>query len=162
MVDAALTRARLWDVVAQFSPDELTRREAGGWTVLDVLEHLGRIEQGVARGMQHALSAAAHGSIPVHNLRRVVDRSIKIDAPERLRPTGVVHTLADARAFLEQADEQLRAVIASVSDPALWDTQGFEHPVFGLVRCGQWVDFVAYHEVRHILQLEEMYAAFRG
>jgi hypothetical protein len=125
--------------------------------VAEVVEHLARVERGIAkliglRGREQPTAGQA-AAVPLDAARiaRVRSRRERIEAPERIRPSGTV-TPDDALRALEQARVTLReAVIAA--DSASLDGCTHAHAVLGVLTLRDWVRFVAHHEARHASQV---------
>jgi hypothetical protein len=134
------------------------------WSVAEVLEHLHRVEQGIARliGRQIERSRATGlsqetetGSL-LHSLDHlgVVQRGNTLPAPEFVQPQGVL-TAAAAITALEQSRRTLRDALASGDGLAL----GFisvPHVFLGPLTLYQWVLFLGQHECRHAMQIRDI------
>lgn len=136
------------------------RPAADAWSVAEVLEHLGRVERGIARLLalrgREQPTAEQPPPVPLDAARiaRIRGRDTRIEAPDRIRPTGTV-TAADALAALEATRAELReAVIAA--DPASLDGCTHPHVVLGVLTLRDWIRFVAHHEARHAAQISEI------
>jgi len=130
------------------------------WSVAEVLEHLARVERGIARLIElrgrEQPTAAQAVAVPLDAARtaRVRGRDERIEAPDRSRPTGSV-TAADALRALEEARAKLRAAVIA-ADPASLDGCTHEHAVLGVLSLRDWVRFVAHHEARHAAQVADI------
>jgi hypothetical protein len=135
------------------------RPASGGWSAAEVVQHVARVEAGVAkmiaagptRPRASAAEAAAAELTPT-KIGIVRDRSVKVQAPERVHPTES----ADAGAVvveLEQSRAALRAAFAQ-ADTAVLDGVIFPHPFIGPLTLRAWVELVAHHDVRHAEQLQ--------
>lgn len=136
------------------------RPSPDAWSVAEVLEHLAHVERGIAklialRGREQAPAGQA-AAVPLDAARiaRVRSRSERIEAPERIRPSGTV-TAPDALKALDNARTKLReAVIAA--DSASLDTCTHAHAVLGVLTLRDWIRFVAHHEARHTAQVADI------
>ncbi len=147
------------------------RLVADGWSVIEVVEHVARVDRGVAKLLATARAgelraakeeAAAKAAsilaapLPAIIVSKIRDRSVRLEAPERVRPTGTLspdgamELLVDARAALVEA---YRAAPADVLDQAVWS-----HPYFGPLTLRAWVELSAHHDARHAAQLHELAA----
>lgn len=131
------------------------------WSVADVLEHLARVERGVARlletrGRERPAAGAASSAhhLTAEHAARLRDRSARLEAPDRVRPTGAVTPEAALRQLTE-AREGLRAAFLA-ADPESLDGVTHEHPRLGVLTLRHWVLFVAHHEARHTAQIVEI------
>lgn len=160
----AAERRLLRERVAGIPADVAARRPAPDrWSVAEVLEHLARIESGVTRMLTHFGAAAPPPGTPspaaeAHATarlgERVRDRGTKIEAPERVRPAGVLDPAA-AFAQLEAAREAMLAAFAAANRDAL-DAFTYPHPLIGPLTLRSWVSITADHEARHSAQIVEI------
>jgi uncharacterized damage-inducible protein DinB len=136
------------------------RPSPDAWSVAEVLDHLARVERGIAklvllRGREQPGGDQAP-AVPLDEARvtRIRNRSERIEAPERIRPNGTVEA-ADALRALDEARRTLRdAVLAA--DSASLDGCTHAHPLLGVLALGDWVRFVAHHEARHAAQVADI------
>ncbi|GLC24937.1 DinB family protein [Roseisolibacter agri] len=132
------------------------------WSVAEIVEHVARIDFGVARilGMHAAQprpatpEVLAAAQLTPEKVARVRSRAERIEAPDRVRPTGELAPEA-ALAQLAQAREALKAVYVS-ADPAVLDGVVHEHPVIGLLTLRGWFQLAAHHDARHAQQVAEL------
>lgn len=140
------------------------------WSAAEVLEHLVRVEKGVAKLVALKVGEMQTQEHPPHegpemvtvDLSRftaITDRSIPIDAPERVVPDGEMSAAA-ARAALSATRgillDQLHA-----GDGLAYSTIQHPHPLFGALNLYEWVFFIGAHERRHVGQIREIAAHFR-
>ncbi|WP_257349517.1 DinB family protein [Pseudalkalibacillus decolorationis] len=52
--------------------------------------------------------------------------------------------------------KEIRTVIKNIDDPDLLQKRSFAHPIFKEMQLAQWIEFIGYHERRHIKQIEEI------
>jgi uncharacterized damage-inducible protein DinB len=140
------------------------RAESGTWSVAEVLEHLHRVERGIARLLAHALQRArAEGIGPeletgsmMGSLDRfhIASRTGSINAPEPVRPRGKVSAV-EALAGLAESRRALRTELSAWDGLAL-GTITHSHPLLGPLNLYQWVLFVGQHEARHAAQIHEI------
>ena len=139
------------------------------WSAAEVLEHLMRVEKGIAKllvmkvGEVQAMPDAPREALNIADfscprLDVLLDRASRIDAPERVVPVGELSADAARGALLETRRsllEQLHAAdglaLSSVIHP---------HPFLGPLDLYEWVYFVALHERRHTAQVREIAAHF--
>lgn len=157
-------RARLGRIPAALQ----SRRPAPDrWSIAEVLEHLARVEGGMAKLLTLRGHEAPSGDAPppsaigTPQLARLVrDRSRKIEAPERVRPAGALGA-AEAWARYDAVRAQLLAAFAA-ADPVSLDGLTHPHPVFGALTLRTWVAFSADHEARHAAQIGEIAEQLQG
>ena len=158
-------RANLLERVGRVPEAARAKQPAPGrWSVVDVLEHLARVETGVAklltvRGKERPAAPAdtAGAQLTPERIASVRDRGARIEAPERIRPAGGVSYAEALRKLWEARGAFLAAVDAA--DPEALDEQVYPHPVLGPLTLRGWVEFVAHHEARHADQVAEIAAA---
>ncbi|HET7579667.1 MAG TPA: DinB family protein [Bacillales bacterium] len=133
--------------------------EQGRWTVAQVLEHLYLMERGVTGLIQQALadpkSVPASRKKPIEN---TVDRSYKVEAPGPFQPSDDFLSREKMLDKLQGSRDQLLAVVGSIDDQAVLTQKSFKHPVFGSMDLEQWIEFIGFHELRHLQQIEELTA----
>ena len=150
------SRVRVLAVLAEV-PEELSgiRLTENSWSILECAEHIAAAERGMFTLLERRTPNSAAPDFARDALIKALgtDRSRKVSAPERARPTGRFASLkqaiddfcgARARtiAFLERTDEDLRKSIAV-------------HPL-GTFDAFQFLLIMAAHAERHALQIEEI------
>ena len=128
------------------------------WSVAEVLEHLVLVERrsslllrGVAQKVKAGLATPANGQLSKELL---LNRTQKRVATEAVSPSGAV-AVADSLQALQAARGELRAVVAA-ADERMLGAHAYDHPFFGPLNAGQWVEFIAGHEARHTAQIAEI------
>jgi DinB superfamily len=145
------------------------RPSEDAWSAAEIMEHLCRVEKGVIRLMEmKSLELRAMPEVPMEGpdmvpirMERFVqflDRSLRIDAPERVQPTGEV-SAADARAALLELRRALLATLRVADGLALSKVE-HPHAVFGKLDLYEWIYFTGSHELRHAEQLRGVAAHF--
>ena len=140
----------------------------GRWSAAGVIEHVAIVEARTAQRLQDRIAVARAEGIateenvapvlPTLNLRRVLDRGVRIEAAEAVRPTGLS---ADAAWMaLEEAGIAVRDALRSGDGLAL-GTVFLPHRIFGQAPLYYYFAFVAAHESRHGHQLLEIAVSFR-
>jgi hypothetical protein len=129
--------------------------EAGGWSVLDCLEHLAVTERELLTGVQSASPAAERQHNPAREAKILdwaLDRTRFIAAPEVVIPTGKFATAREALTEFEKVRaETMRLVESFEGDPRSWLTM---HPmVRGPVNCYEMFLMIALHPKRHSQQI---------
>lgn len=162
----AAERAALAAAVARV-PTELQSRALapGRWSIVEVVEHLTRVETGVARLLLKRGRPGETGPLPQgksladlqltpERIAHLRDRAHRIEAPERVRPSGTAEPAAAWRALEAARGELLRAFAAA--DPDALDNAVHDHAILGPMVLRDWVTFVAHHEARHCAQVAEI------
>lgn len=132
------------------------------WSVAEIVEHVARIDAGVAkilalRGAEPLTATAeqlAAAELTPERVARVRSRAERLEAPERVRPTGTVAPEA-ALAQLTSARAALRAAYAA-ADPAVLDGAVHPHPILGPLTLRAWFLLAAHHDARHAQQIAEI------
>ena len=167
---AEQARATLFAVLDALPPElREARPSEAAWSAAEILEHLARVEKGIAKLVAvKAAELAARGAVndPAENwlpidaarFAPVVDPVAKLEAPERTQPAGELSADAAVRALRETRamllDELQRGAglpLASVQHP---------HPFIGPLDLHEWVWFIGAHEQRHTTQLRGVVAHF--
>ena len=158
-------RANFLAEVARVPTERQARRATPDrWSVAEIVEHVARIDFGVAKILaMHvaqprpvAPEVLAAAQLTPEKVARVRDRAERIEAPDRVRPTGEL-TPEAALAQLAQAREALKAVYVS-ADPAVLDGAVHAHPVIGPLTLRGWFQLAAHHDARHAQQIAELAA----
>ena len=154
-------RARLKTTVSDLSDAELNFMPEGGWTIANIVEHLSMVENGMGRICAKLLGEAqtqggkssGEANISPEFLQKLAGGGdAKMEAPERVRPTGTLN-LAESFAKMEenrQKLEELRPLFESVECSAF----KFPHPYFGDMSAHEWLALLGGHEAKHIAQIE--------
>ncbi|MEW5322844.1 DinB family protein [Geobacillus thermoleovorans] len=151
-------RQQLIESVSGLSDEQLNTRAAKGtWTIAQVLEHLYLIETSIATMIAHTLTHGVSQPVEEKPIHLTVDRSKKVEAPDFARPSDRFFSWRELEEKLRQSRQRLRQ-ITEQANPADWEAKSFPHPIFGPLNLKQWVEFVGYHEQRHLAQIEEIKA----
>jgi uncharacterized damage-inducible protein DinB len=162
---AQCQRVALFNAVSLI-PEPLRERRADAetWSAAEVLEHLHRVESGIARLLTRSLDRAKAAGLESENEvgsvltsldeLRLTDRSLRIRAPEPVMPRGEL-TAAQGMAALTESRQALISALGACDGLALGRiTQA--HPLLGPLNLYQWVLFVGQHEARHAGQLQDI------
>lgn len=140
-----------------------------GWSVAEVLEHLSRVEKGIAKlvalkvgelQMQPEPPLEAPGMLPVDpdKFEKVVIPVLRLDAPERVTPLGEMSSEEARAALLETRGVMLDQLHAG--DGLAYSSVLHPHPFLGELDLYEWVYFVGAHERRHLAQIQAVAAHF--
>lgn len=132
------------------------------WSVAEIVEHVARIDRGVAKlfavRSAQPLTASpeelAAAELTSDKVARVRSRAERFVAPERVRPTGALAPEA-AMAELAEARATLKATYLA-TDPAVLDGAVHPHPVIGPLTLRGWLALAAHHDARHAQQVAEL------
>lgn len=161
------SRDRLHEVVRAVSGDAWTARpEDGRWTACEILEHLALAEWAVVEFARGMLLTAPRAS-GVHSrvadaevLRAATDRTVRLEAPERLRPLGRWSRPGVVCGSLDAARDA--ALVLAVRSSDALRARVAPHPQLGLLDGAQWLLFLAGHTERHAAQLRALVGGRRG
>jgi hypothetical protein len=166
---ADLQRESLLAAVATV-PESLRdqRPDPGQWSVAEVLEHLHRVERGIAHLIARRIERARPAGLPresdtgslLHSLDhlRLLQRGTRMAAPDLVRPQGTLNAAA-ALSALNQSRTAFRAALAAGDGLAL-GTITAPHPLVGPLSLYQWALFLGQHECRHAMQIEDIARQF--
>lgn len=144
--------------------EEVSEKEAAAkpdenrWSILEVLEHLYLMEQLVVYQMNQALKQGDLQQASKKPIHRTTNRDYKVDAPQSVRPKGEFQALKDAKDGLKKSREATLFLIHNKDEETL-KNRVFPHPSFGDMDLEQWVEFIGWHELRHLEQMKEVKAA---
>jgi hypothetical protein len=158
------TRARLLSAVEGLSEEQQGYTPAPDrWSVAALVEHLSIVEGNVAgllgklvgKAEESGAGRTAAGEFDPVSIEEFVERTrnLKLEAPERIRPTGL--PLADSLARLRDSRAALHALRPRI-ERADGRALRFPHPAWGPLDLYQWLLFVGAHEDRHLAQIEAL------
>ncbi|MCF6410385.1 DinB family protein [Pseudalkalibacillus salsuginis] len=150
-------RKELMGVIDEIPEDLVhSRVSVNSWSVLEILEHLVLIEKVITKQCEHLICQGVDTETPDHPVYRSGKRYPVVEAPEYVRPIGRYRSMDEAKIALQQSRNKLIQVLEDIEDPTLLERRAFSHPVFGPMKLTQWIDFIGYHERRHIDQIKEI------
>jgi hypothetical protein len=133
------------------------------WSVAETVEHLAMTERLITKACTRQLAAAREAGLGAETetssvlsslpVEAVASRANRLNAPERLVPTGIDADVA--LRDLETARAAFREFVASCDGLALGQVS-FPHPSLGPLNMYQWLLFVAGHQARHAAQIREL------
>ena len=162
---ARLTRDRAsYLALLDGSPPEATRRTSsgGGWSALEILEHLARTEHGVGVVLRAAVSgqplpervgtqAPRRVKLPWRWRLVLLSRGIgRATSPRALTPQPG-RSAPEVRAMADKARQDLVTLLAH-PDAARLAQLRYPHPFLGDLDGIEWIEFLAAHEERHLSQ----------
>jgi hypothetical protein len=144
----------------QFSSTTINGKTGGCWSPLQVLEHCWLTEKMVIAFL-HRPSAEMHDQETVHGNSKlhhlvVNKRDIKLQAPDRLQPTGAITSCADFESKFASLRQGLHDSLEGGT--LIVDNRVYPHPVLGILTVTDWLYFLIHHTQRHIEQLHERVA----
>jgi hypothetical protein len=145
------------------------RADERAWTVAEIVEHLAILEHRLSQlaammvGKVESVAAAAAGGAGApfkpFSLEEQVEqlRTVKLEAPEQVRPRGGV-PVADSLARLRESRAAFEALRERIERADL-SAATYPHPTLGPLNLYQWLAFIGIHEERHLNQIERLLAA---
>ncbi|MCP3030100.1 DinB family protein [Halobacillus sp. A1] len=130
--------------------------DSSSWSILEVLEHLNLMEQLVGYQIGEALKDGTPKDVSEKPLHKTTNRDYKVDAPEAVKPKGKFQSLEEAKDGLEKSREATLFLTHNKDEETL-ELYAFPHPSFGDLNLKQWVEFIGWHELRHLNQMKEIY-----
>ncbi len=134
----------------------------GQWSAAEIVEHVARVEGWVAwtigkragEGRTATAAEIAEGQLTPARAAAVRVRGAKLEAPERVRPTGAL-TPDEAMTQLAASGAALRLAFRS-ADSAVLDGAMAPHPFLGPLTMRAWVELIAHHDARHAAQVADV------
>jgi len=162
-------RENLRATISGISDEEVVALPEGEkWTIGQIVEHLSMVDLGITRICSKLLEEAKAGgklsdgtvSLSPSFIEKLAGiGSAKVQAPERVQPTGTV-SITEA---LDRMQSNRPAVDAMRSDLEKYDLTNptFPHPYFGNITAAEWLIVLGGHELRHTAQIERSLAKLR-
>jgi uncharacterized damage-inducible protein DinB len=161
-------RERFFQIINSIQDDELHAAPDGEkWPIAHLVEHVAIVEEGISKICSkllreaEAAGAMANGTsrLSENFLSRASDTSAKLEAPDRVRPTGE-KSVAESLGRMEDNRkklEELRPMFEA------WDSESFKfpHPHFGDMSAIEWLSLIGGHEERHLRQIERLLEQIR-
>lgn len=133
------------------------------WTIAQIVEHIGIVQDGMAKISAKLLTAAQEGGktsdgkiilSESFSEQAAGARTQKFEAPERVHPTGNL-TLAEAVEKLGESRQKLHD-LKPLFESVDCSEQKFPHPAFGDLTAHEWLALAGGHEFRHIEQIKRL------
>jgi hypothetical protein len=146
--------------VEGMSQEQLTFRPAGGWSALDVLEHVAITEpvllEMLSRARPEEGRAPSDPAKDALTVERIAGRGKRVQAPAGLEPAG---RFASARKALAELRRQRERTLAFV-DACNSDLRNLysDHPILGVIPAYTCLLLLAAHPMRHANQIVELRA----
>ncbi|RWZ58099.1 DinB family protein [Halobacillus fulvus] len=149
-------RQQVLDFVNEISEEDASWKPSEQeWSILEVLEHLFLMEQFIVHQINQAIKQGDTQQANTKPIHRTTNREYKVDAPESVQPKGEFQSLADAKSGLKKTREATLFLIHNKDQETL-QNRVFPHPAFGDMNLEQWVEFIGWHELRHLDQMKEV------
>lgn len=142
-------------------PDHLfnDKESANSWSVGQVLDHLHKIEVEITKAIKYMLTLPEQDPLPDKPLTITLDRSKKRTAPEAFIPSSQTLDKQEILSSLAQSRQNLLKLIDSIPPERDITRIGFKHRFFDVLSLKQWIEFIGYHEKRHLSQIIEIKAS---
>lgn len=159
------SEARTLDALEKLTDEQLKFKPATNkWSVLEVAEHIMLAESQIFGGAQKAVSAGPNPDWEAKTKgktefleKALLDRSHKVQAPDNLVPTGKLSREEVIAQFKEARGRTLKFA-EETQLPLNTFTFDAPTPIIGTLNAYQWLIFVALHNARHNLQIDEVMA----
>jgi rubrerythrin len=157
-------REKFKAIIADLSDEQAAHLPDGEkWTLAELIEHVAIVEHGMTQicakllGKAQAEDKKNDGTAKIspdflQKAAASVDQ--KIEAPERVRPTGT-KSVAESLAKMEENREtlkQMRPLFESFDG----SEHKFPHPAFGDLSAHEWLALIGGHESRHLRQIKKL------
>ena len=133
------------------------------WSIQQIVEHIAIVEQGVSRICARLLETAkatnkpSDGSFSLSDdfaAKSVQIADVKVEAPERVHPTGEV-PIAKALELIKENQLTLNAMRGDMERYDLSNAK-FPHPFFGDLTAAEWLVMLGGHGARHTDQIKRI------
>ncbi|ANE52364.1 DinB family protein [Flavisolibacter tropicus] len=157
--DLQAVTEKLIQLLQSFTPDAFTKRPAEqNWSAAEVAEHLLIVNKNLSYVLK--LDGATPDRDPDKKLavikEALSDRTMKIVAPESVKPTGTVQNQQELVDGLQYCMQQISRV---VGEKDLYELcEQYPHPRLGRLTRFEWLYFIIYHTERHCSQLADIYS----
>jgi len=140
-------------------PQAAAPAEGGRWSILQCLEHVTFTERrflGLIENAELREASVVDAEKEAMLSARVVDRSTKVNAPERAHPQGVFTSLEQALSEFNATRD--KCVAFAAANAGRLDRLLTSHPRFGETSGTGMLRIVAGHALRHAEQIREIRA----
>ncbi|WML48602.1 DinB family protein [Neobacillus sp. PS3-34] len=141
--------------VSGLTDAQLNEKPNGMWSIMQVLEHLYLTERTIVYQMMRVMANDEESQVENKPIHLALNRTNKFVAPSFLTPSVEFTTLDAIKAKLLASRTALEAFVTSADEEKMLK-RSFPNPIFGLIHVKQWVEFIGFHEERHLAQIEEV------
>ena len=162
-------REHFLETVSGISDAEATELPADEkWTIQQLVEHVGIVEINITKLCGRLIEGAkangkvANGNFAVSNevmAKWAASADAKLEAPERVQPTGTV-TIAETLEKMAANRDELAALRPDLESYDVSEPK-FPHPYFGDLTATEWLILVGGHEARHTAQIGRLLEKIR-
>lgn len=160
------TDDKLKQRISNLTEEQVNSRANGeGWSVAEIVEHIGVVKGGVvqitakllAQAESEGIKSDGNFAAPMSFVERTAAvREQKLSAPERVHPQGN-QTIAESLAKLDESHRALAAFRPRIETVDSSNAK-FPHPFFGDLNLYEWLAIAGLHELRHLQQIERILA----
>lgn len=155
------TRTILLDEISLLSFEELNNRpEPNKWSIAQVCHHLAITEKLFARAIEYGLKQPSTTHVKQKNIHVLLDRSIKVEAPEMVKPALEHFEVEQIVDLLKDSRNYLLTVLSKIEDKSILAEKSAKHPIFNELPLNQWIDLIYLHDQRHMEQIKEIKSFF--
>jgi hypothetical protein len=148
-------REQLLQSVIGLTDSQLNEKPTGKWSIMQVLEHLYLLERLIVLQMSKVMLIDVETAIEDKPIHRTIDRTNKFEAPSYVTPSDDISTFSTMKEKLLQSRSALEAFIAKADEEKML-RRSIPNSVFGPLNLKQWVEFIGWHEKRHLAQIVEI------
>ena len=156
-------RGKFKSIIANVTEEQArTLPEGEKWTFAEFVEHIGIVENEMIKACAKLLEKAqadnksSDGSLVISDNfleKSVRTRAEKLEAPERVRPTGTP-TVAQSVVVLDTNRKKLNE-LRPLFEQFDGSEHTFPHPYFGGLTAHEWLVLIGGHEARHLAKIEK-------
>lgn len=160
----AASESHLLRLIDGLTPEQLAFRSAPDrWSIGETVEHVVMVENAILRAIGQRIDQPSTRTerpdpapIDAALWTHTANRTQRVQAPERARPTGKFTVVVEA----VEAVRTTRGRTVEFVQVSEGDLRGhvFPHIVFGDLDLYQWLIFLSLHGSRHAEQIEEILA----
>lgn len=148
------TRDKLIQELHTVSEQDFNRKpDATTWSPKEVSEHIALMDKYIAFLMKKGKTEEK--KTVKKPIRFTTVRGIKVHAPAPVDPQAAEKSKNEILNLLFESRMDVLEMYKSFSREQKKQL-AMKHPVFGYLSLEQWFDFLGYHELRHVKQLQEV------
>lgn len=129
--------------------------EVEDWSIAQIFMHLFLLERVMTRSIKDQLEGGSLVTVEEKPVHLTVIRKKKLKAPSFLEPKDRFYSFEEVVNKLSKSRQALIEVVRNADESSL-KQKAIPHPAFGQLNLKQVVEFIGYHEQRHISQIEEI------
>lgn len=131
------------------------REDSARWSIAQVLEHLFLTEHLICLQIKKSIKENILTDVSDKPIHLVRDRSRKIQAPVQITPQEGSYSKEELFHKLLQSRQQIQSLLDDPGEEKLRSLSAM-HPVIGPLNLIQYIEFIGYHEERHLEQIREL------